>query len=160
VTASSLDQLAAQSEALRLELEQCRQESASSERELATALRACRRAEDLLGQDAQGRPLRLLPLIWALIGGVMTLTTTFCTYLVGLMAFERHVPDSDIWLALLAAIIALSLAGTSLIWSGRQGAGGSARAVLRPLTLVLGGGCLTVLTAIAISARLPLYLFY
>jgi hypothetical protein len=50
---------------------------------------------DLLGQDAQGRPLRLTPLLWALAGGVMALSAAFFTYLTGLMALRSGRPDSD-----------------------------------------------------------------
>jgi hypothetical protein len=146
----SLGQLATRSEALRLELEQCQRAIAAQEQLLCAAGKARGRAEDLLGQDVQGRPLRLLPLIWALVGGLGALTATFCTYLVAIMSRGRYGPDSDIMTALLATTIALSLAGISLFWSGRQGAGGLCRAVLRPLTLILGGGSVIALIVVGL----------
>lgn len=146
----SLDRLAARSEALRQELEQRRRAIAAQERQLSAARKARARAEDLLGQDALGRPLRLLPLIWALVGGLAALTAVFCTYLVGLMSRLRDAPDSDMTMALLTTTIALSLAGISLLWSGRPGAGGLCRAVLRPLTLILGGCSVVALIGVAL----------
>ncbi len=150
MTGPALDRLATRSQALRQELEQRRCAIAALERQLSAAREARERAEDLLGQDALGQPLRLLPLIWALVGGLAALTSVFCTYLVGIMSRGRYGPDSDITMALAAVTIALSLAGISLVWSGRQGAGGLCRAVLRPLTLVLGGGSVTALIVVAL----------
>lgn len=92
------------------------------------------RALDQLGVDEHGKPLRLAPLVWALVGGLAALTAGYLAYVSGLLNLQYDHPDGETLIAMFCCLAALSLGGLTLIWSSRPGAGASARAVLRPLT--------------------------
>lgn len=108
------------------------------------------RALDLLGADDQGRPLRPAPLIWALVGAVLALVMAFLTYLTWLFLDSHHGVDSDFRYVVPLLVICPLCGGLSLVFSRRPGAGGSARALLRPLTVGLFGFCLALLGVVAL----------
>jgi len=129
--ARQVDELDRRLASLRGEIGRLRSEAA-----LARARR--QRHLDLLGTDLEGRPLRLPPLVWGVVGGLLALTGAFVTYLFGLLNLQYAQPDSDAWVALVCALAAVVTGWLTLFWSGRPGAGAAARALLRPLTVGLG----------------------
>ena len=125
-----------QVESLTREVEARRRSIRKAQRAIKQARVRRQHAEDMLGLDLDGQPLRPAPMIWALCGGVTGLVGVFLTYLTGLLTLQYGRPDSDAWVALTFAVGAISLAAFTLVFSLRPGAGGSARAILRPLTYV------------------------
>ena len=107
---------------------------------------------DQLGTDEHGKPLRVAPLLWALAGALAVLALVCLTYILGLLVLRPRGVDADAR-SFVPFVLALpALAGLSLFFSRRPGAGGSARALLRGLTWVLLPLCLaTIIPLLAVA---------
>lgn len=135
---SELARVARQVDELDRRLASLRRETERLRADAAMTRARRQRLFDLLGTDLEGRPLRLPPLVWGVVGGLLALTATFVTYLFGLLSLQHNQPDSDAWVALVCALAAVVSGWLTLIWSKRPGAGAAARTLLRPLTVGLG----------------------
>jgi len=133
----SLEALRAEATRAEAEASAAEEEARRLERELVALWHQQRRLGDMLETDAEGHRLSFAPLLATLFGTLFALGAVMATYILGLMFLQRETVDSDAGEAVLWWALCLVMSGLLYAVGGRAGAGGSARALLRRLVVVL-----------------------
>ncbi len=129
----SLEALSADVDALSNDVSTLNGEAKRLRDELQDARAGEARLRDLLGEDDTGKPLKVAPLLVTMLGTTAAMGNVVAVYIVGIMVVGRPRPDSDTPAALFAWLGCSIVSLVALHYGKRKGAGGSARALLRPL---------------------------